>query len=82
MAARRTTATVRAAFKMIDPEKPPETVDKIMRSGLMKDRVRGEEGYPRSCLREFEPLFEDTHEFPVSQLNRAELPATLPSLSK
>ena len=53
---RATVSQIFQAFAAIDPEKPKEQVEKLLRFGICRDRKLGEKGYPRSNLREDEPL--------------------------
>ena len=56
---------IKQAFAAVDPDKPEESVLAIMRRGLMRDRPKGSEGYPRSCIREHERMPPDDQEFKI-----------------
>jgi len=56
---------IKQAFAAVDPDKPEDSVLAIMRRGLMRDRPKGSEGYPRSCIREHERMPPDDQEFKI-----------------
>ena len=58
-----TVPQLKQAFKSVDPNKPEDEMMAIIRRGLLRDRPKGSEGYPRSCYREFEPLPPEDTEF-------------------
>ena len=58
-----TVPQLKEAFKSVDPNKSEDEMMAIIRRGLMRDRPKGSEGYPRSCYREFEPLPPEDTEF-------------------
>eukprot|EP01043_Picozoa_sp_COSAG02_P063915 COSAG02_NODE_9192_length_2295_cov_1.189435_1_plen_466_part_00 len=58
-----TVSQLKQAFKAVDPNKSEDEMMAVIRRGLMKDRAKGTDGYPRSCYREFEPLPPEDTEF-------------------
>ena len=58
-----TVPEIQQAFRAVDPNQTEELMMAVIRRGLLRDRPKGAEGYPRSCYREFEPLPPETTEF-------------------
>lgn len=58
-----TVPQLKQAFKAVDPNKSEDEMMAIIRRGLLRDRPKNSDGYPRSCYREFEPLPPESTEF-------------------